>query len=97
MELIPYYDFEARNGKITSILLIGVTKIETDNWGTSMYGKTNFPRIHICYLNGKREKLNFDDGSEEKAQAVLDEIKKIIDGNMKYLIDNNLFDQVLKM
>lgn len=98
MELIPYYDFEARHGKLNTVLLIGIKRIETDNWGTSLNDSfKSFPRIHIHYLNDQVIKLDFENEDIEKAETVLNDIKRIINDNMKYIVKNNMLDQVFKI
>lgn len=98
MELIPYYDFEARHGKLNSVLLLGIKRIETDNWGTSMDGSyKSFPRIFIHYLNDQTVKLDFGNEDKDKAELVLNDIRKIVNENMKYIVNNNMLEQVFKI
>lgn len=98
MDLKPYYEVITRQGKLNSILMLGIKRIEIDSYGTPIDSSNSFfPRIFIYYLNDNIVKLDFENEAIEEAKNIYEKITKISDENMKYLISNNMLDQVFKI
>ena len=98
MELKPYFELITRQGKLNCILMLGIKRIETDNFGTPHDSTGSFfPRIFIYYLNGNVMKLDFENEAVEEAKVAYKNITKISEENMKYVVDNHVLDQVFKI
>lgn len=98
MELIPYFELTTRQGKLNSILMLGIKRIEADNFGTPQDSISSFfPRIFIYYLNDNVVKLDFENEAVEHAKEAYRCITKISENNMKYIVDNNMLEQVFKI
>lgn len=98
MSLEPYFELLTRNGKLTTILMIGIKRIDTDNLGSSDYNSGSFfPRIFIYYINDKVLKIDFSDGAIEEAKLAYENIERISELNMKYIVENKMLDQFFKI
>lgn len=98
MELDPYIEIVTRQGKLNSVLVLGIKRIETDNLGSPNTGASSFfPRIFIYYLNDQVVKLDFENEAIEDAKEAFIAIKEASEGNMKYAMENNMLDQVFKI
>ncbi|MCC6186336.1 MAG: hypothetical protein IT256_04210 [Chitinophagaceae bacterium] len=98
MELNSYFELITRQGKLNSILMLGIKRIETDNFGTPQDNTGSFfPRIFIYYLNDNVVKLDFENDAVEQAKEAYRSITKISEENMKYIVDNNMLEQVFKI
>ena len=89
MELKPYFELITRQGKLNSVLMLGIKRIETDNFGSPQDTSGSFfPRIFIYYLNDNVVKLDFENEALEQAKEAYRSILKISEENMKYIIEN---------
>jgi hypothetical protein len=98
MELKAYFELTTRQGKLNSILMLGIKRIETDNFGTPQDSTGSFfPRIFIYYLNDNVVKLDFENEAVEQAKEAYRSLTKISEENMKYIVKNNMLEQVFKI
>ena len=98
MELKPYFELLTRQGELNSVLMLGIKRIETDNFGTPQDTIGSFfPRIFIYYLNDNVVKLDFENEDIEQANEAYRSITKISEENMKYIVDNNMLEQVFNI
>jgi len=98
MELKPYFELITRQGKLNSVLMLGIKRIETDNFGSPQDNSGSFfPRIFIYYLNDNVVKLDFENEALEQAKEAYRSISKISEDNMKYIIENKMLEQVFKI
>jgi hypothetical protein len=98
MEFTPYIEITTRHGKIITVLMVGIKSIETDNFGSPLeISGSFFPRIHVCYLNNDVVKLDFENQDMEQAKEAYRRISKISEDNIRYLVENNMLEQVFKI
>jgi hypothetical protein len=98
MKLEPYFEVITRQGKLTSVLMLGIKRVEIDNNGLSIgLPSSSFPRIFIYYLNDNVIKLDFENEGLEEANEAYRNIMNVSEENLKYMVDNNMLEQFFKI